>query len=111
MSPTLPKSYKAAVVEHKDAKPELKDVELKLPGKGQILVKVLACGVCHSDDFVRIGALGDCFPRVLGHEIVGDVVAVGQDVMRFKEGERVGGAWHGGNNTPYTPAMSLGFGV
>lgn len=100
MSPTLPRSYKAAVIERKNGNPELKDVELKLPGKGQILVKVLACGICHSDDFVRTGALGDCFPRVLGHEIVGDVVAVGEDVIRFKEGERVGGAWHGGIKNP-----------
>lgn len=96
MSPTLPKSYKAAVFERKDGRPVLKDVELQLPGKGQILVKVLACGICHSDEGVRVGGLGDVFPRVPGHEIVGDVVAVGQDVVRFKEGERVGGAWHGG---------------
>lgn len=96
MSPTLPNSYKAAVFEGKDGKPVLKDVDLKLPDKGRILVKVLACGVCHSDEFLRIGALGDVFPRVPGHEIVGDIVAVGQDVVRFKEGDRVGGAWHGG---------------
>lgn len=96
MSPTLPKTYKAAVFEAKGGKPTLKDVELKPPGKGQVLVKVLACGVCHSDDFIRIGVMGDVFPRVPGHEIVGDVVAVGDEVSRFKEGDRVGGAWHGG---------------
>lgn len=102
MSPSLPDSYKAVVFEAKDGAPTIKNVELKQPGKGQILVKVLACGICHSDEGVRTGGLGDVFPRVPGHEIVGDVVAVGDNVDRFKGGERVGGAWHGGT-TPYVP--------
>lgn len=97
MSPSLPKTYKAASFESKGAeKLTLKDVDLKQPEKGQILVKVLACGVCHSDEFERQGHLGNDFPRVPGHEIVGDVVAVGEGVTRFKGGERVGGPWHGG---------------
>lgn len=96
MTPSLPKNYKAASFESQGSKLTLKDVELKQPQQGQILVKVLACGVCHSDEFERQGALGNSFPRVPGHEIVGDVVAVGDGVSRFKGGERVGGAWHGG---------------
>lgn len=96
MASSLPKQYKAAVIGEKGSKVALKDVDLKQPGKGQVLVKILACGVCHSDDFIRQGHLGDVFPRVPGHEIVGDIVAVGEDVTRFKGGERVGGPWHGG---------------
>lgn len=100
MSPSLPKTYKAASFESKGAdKLTLKDVDLKQPEKGQILVKILACGVCHSDEFERQGHLGNDFPRVPGHEIVGDVVAVGEGVTRFKGGERVGGPWHGGKQS------------
>lgn len=42
--------------------------------------------------------MGDVFPRVPGHEIVGDVVQVGEGVTRFSGGERVGGPWHGGHD-------------
>lgn len=99
MAPSLPKTYKAAIIESKGANLAIKDFDLKEPGKGEVLVKVLACGVCHSDDVARQGLLGDVFPRVPGHEIVGDVVAVGENVTRFKGGERVGGPWHGGKQT------------
>jgi D-arabinose 1-dehydrogenase-like Zn-dependent alcohol dehydrogenase len=44
------------------------------------------------------GRFGDLFPRVPGHEAVGDVVAVGDGVRNFRVGERVGGAWHGGKS-------------
>lgn len=98
---SLPKTYQAAFFEAKGAKLTLKDVKLQEPGPGYILVKVLACGICHSDRFVQLGLLGDLFPRVPGHEAVGYVVAVGEGVTRFKGGERVGAAWHGGK-TPST---------
>ncbi|EFQ33670.1 alcohol dehydrogenase GroES-like domain-containing protein [Colletotrichum graminicola] len=96
---SLPKTYKAAVVESKSAPLKIVDQELKQPGPGLILVKVLACGVCHSDVGMQEGGFGDSvFPRVPGHEVVGDVVAVGEGVSRFSGGERVGGAWHGGHD-------------
>ncbi|KAF7561647.1 hypothetical protein G7046_g2493 [Stylonectria norvegica] len=98
MSLTLPRSYKAAFFEKKGEVLTLKDVDLQQPNPGYILVKVLACGVCHSDLFVQQGYLGDVFPRVPGHEVVGDVVSVGEGVNRFKVGERVGAAWHGGHD-------------
>lgn len=64
------------------------------PGPGQILIRVKACGVCHSDlhivdgdwDFVPM-------PRVPGHEAVGVVAATGADVSRLKVGDRVGMPW------------------
>ncbi|KAI8292262.1 hypothetical protein K4K60_009463 [Colletotrichum sp. SAR11_57] len=96
---SLPKTYKAAVIKSVRAPLEIVDQELKKPGPGQVLVKVLACGVCHSDVVVQEGGFGDgLFPRVPGHEIIGDVVAVGDGVSRFQGGERVGGAWHGGHD-------------
>ncbi|EOO00575.1 putative alcohol dehydrogenase protein [Phaeoacremonium minimum UCRPA7] len=97
MTVSLPTTYKAAFFENKGAKLTLRDVEIQQPGPGYILVKILACGICHSDLFVQQGYLGDVFPRVPGHEAIGDIVAVGEGVTRFKGGERVGAAWHGVN--------------
>ncbi|KAM0543964.1 hypothetical protein ACHAPJ_012059 [Fusarium lateritium] len=98
MSPSLPATYKALFFERKGSDLTLQEVQLQQPGPGYILVKVLACGICHSDLFVKKGRLGDVFPRVPGHEAVGDVVAVGEGVANFKTGERVGAAWHGGHD-------------
>jgi D-arabinose 1-dehydrogenase-like Zn-dependent alcohol dehydrogenase len=94
MSPSLPKTYKALVVKSAGGPLEMEDIELKLPEAGHVLVKVIACGVCHSDAGVQQGHLGPVFPRIPGHELVGDVV--GSGVTRFSGGERVGGPWHGG---------------
>ncbi|CVL03487.1 related to ADH2-alcohol dehydrogenase II [Fusarium proliferatum] len=95
---SLPKTYKATSFDESGSKLTLKEVELQQPGPGFILAKVLACGICHSDSWVQQGRFGDLFPRVPGHELVGDVVAVGDGVANFKVGERVGGAWHGGHD-------------
>ncbi|KAH9894685.1 alcohol dehydrogenase [Xylariomycetidae sp. FL2044] len=100
---SLPKSYKAAVFEGGNKPIAVKELELKQPGPGQVLVKVLTCGVCHTDLFIGGGAFGDIFPRVPGHEIIGDVVAVGEKVTRFTGGERVGGPWHGGHDGTCRP--------
>lgn len=94
----LPKTYKAAAVTGVGQSFELRDVTLKQPGPGQVLVKVLACGVCHSDVALSEGEMGDLFPRVPGHELVGTVVALGPDISTLTVGERVGGAWHGGHD-------------
>ncbi|EWY82783.1 hypothetical protein FOYG_14876 [Fusarium oxysporum NRRL 32931] len=95
---SLPKTYQAASFDESGSKLALKEVELQQPRPGFILVKVLACGVCHSDSWMQQGCFGDLFPRVPGHEAVGDVVAVGDGVRNFRVGERVGGAWHGGHD-------------
>lgn len=59
MASTLPKTYKAAVFEKANDKLTMKDVELKQPEEGQVLIKVLANGVCHSDAMVQSGAMGN----------------------------------------------------
>jgi threonine dehydrogenase-like Zn-dependent dehydrogenase len=64
----------------------------------QILVKVLAVGVCHSDAAVQQGLFGNGFPIVPGHEIIGNVAAVPESEKLWKEGDRVGGPWHGGHD-------------
>lgn len=96
--PSLPKTYKAVVLGKAGAPFKLQDVELKHPGPGQVLVKVLACGVCFSDVGTAEGHMGDVFPVTPGHEIVGNVVEVGEGVKDMAIGLRVGGPWHGGHD-------------
>jgi D-arabinose 1-dehydrogenase-like Zn-dependent alcohol dehydrogenase len=68
------------------------------PGRGQVRIKVEACGICHSDALVKEGLWpGIQYPRVPGHEIAGRVDAVGPDATLWKPGQRVGVGWHGGH--------------
>jgi alcohol dehydrogenase/propanol-preferring alcohol dehydrogenase len=68
------------------------------PGRGQVRIKVEACGVCHSDTIVKeTGWPGMQYPRVPGHEIAGRIDTVGADVTQWKPGQRVGVGWHGGH--------------
>lgn len=92
---TLPKTFKAAVISSAGGNFEIVEKTLEAPTSGQIIVKVLACGVCASDNMVKYGMAP--LPRVAGHEIVGDVVAVPSGETRWKVGDRVGSGWHGGH--------------
>jgi len=66
------------------------------PGPGQVLLAVQACGVCRTDLHVADGELPNPkLPLVLGHEIVGTVVATGAGVQRFTADQRVGVPWLG----------------
>lgn len=70
-------------------------IELRAPARGQVLLKVRACGVCRTDLHVMDGELPDPrLPIVPGHEIVGEVVACGDDVT-WKLGTRLGVPWLG----------------
>ncbi|KAF4877793.1 Alcohol dehydrogenase patD [Colletotrichum siamense] len=95
---SLPSSYKIAVAEAPGSPLALKDIPMPTVGDKQVLVKVLACGVCHTDAAVAAGYFDNSFPRVPGHEIIGDVVQVGSAVEEVKPGDRVGGSWHGGHD-------------
>jgi propanol-preferring alcohol dehydrogenase len=65
------------------------------PGPGELLVEVLACGVCRTDLHVVDGEIPANYPIVPGHEIVGQVVALGDGVSGFAIGQRVGIPWLG----------------
>ncbi|HSC95972.1 MAG TPA: zinc-dependent alcohol dehydrogenase family protein [Burkholderiales bacterium] len=72
------------------------DLPVPRPGRGQLLIKVRACGVCRTDLHVVDGDLAQGkMPIVPGHEIVGTVAEKGPDVERFAIGERVGVPWLG----------------
>ncbi|MCJ1393549.1 hypothetical protein MMC18_006424 [Xylographa bjoerkii] len=99
MAPSLPKSYKVAVFKKVDEPLTIEEVDLKEPEAGEVLIKVEACGVCHSDAEVKSGHMGNSFPIVPGHEVIGKVVAVGPgDKPLYKIGDRIGGGWHGGHD-------------
>jgi len=69
------------------------------PARGQVRIKVEACGICHSDVLVKEGLWpGIQYPRVPGHEIAGRIDALGADVTNWKRGQRVGVGWHGGHD-------------
>jgi alcohol dehydrogenase, propanol-preferring len=74
----------------------LTEMRLPQPSPHQILIRVLACGVCRTDLHVVDGELTDGkLPIIPGHEIVGRVTATGAAVTRFRSGDRVGVPWLG----------------
>lgn len=91
----MPKTMKAAVV-HAFGKPlEIREVAVPEPGPGQVLVKVAASGVCHTDLHAAEGdwPVKPNPPFIPGHEGVGYVVGVGAGVTHIREGDRVGVPW------------------
>ena len=72
----------------------LTDLSQPVPGRRQILVRVSACGVCHTElDEIEGRVAPSRFPMILGHEIVGRVKGLGREAGKFKKGDRVGIAW------------------
>lgn len=72
------------------------DLPRPVPGPGEVLLRVNACGVCRTDVHVVDGELPHPkLPLIPGHEIVGSVVELGHGVDRFRVGERVGVPWLG----------------
>jgi propanol-preferring alcohol dehydrogenase len=69
------------------------------PGTGELLIRVLACGVCRTDLHLAEGDLPPRSPDITpGHEVVGEVVATGPGTTRFRPGDRVGAAWLAGTD-------------
>ncbi len=91
-------TMRAVVVSEAGGDLELQEREVPSPGLGEALVRVHACGVCHSDMFAKEGAYpGVSFPVVPGHEIAGEISALGDHVDGWEVGQRVGVGWFGGN--------------
>ncbi len=83
----------AAVVPAANSSWQIKDVPQPEPGPNQVLVKMHASGICYTDVHQTLGRLPGPFPRILGHEPVGEIVAVASEVTTRKVGDRVGTAW------------------
>jgi propanol-preferring alcohol dehydrogenase len=87
---------KAMVLEAVGQPLSLRELPVPKPGPGEVLVRIAACAVCRTDLHVVDGELSDPkLPLIPGHEIVGRIEQVGEDVTRFKAGERVGIPWLG----------------
>ncbi len=86
---------KAAVVNEFNEKLEVKEVTISKPGLGEILVKMEACGVCHTDLHAAQGdwPVKPKLPVIPGHEGVGIVEEIGEGVTSIKVGDRVGIPW------------------
>ena len=90
------KSMRAMLLDAPRTPLHLAELPIPAPGTGQVLLKVHACGVCHTDLHILDGELSQPkLPLVLGHQIVGTVVQAGPGAQRFKIGDRVGVPWLG----------------
>jgi D-arabinose 1-dehydrogenase-like Zn-dependent alcohol dehydrogenase len=90
---------KVAQVPKPGADFQIVEREIPTPGAGHVRIKVLACGVCHSDMLTKEGLWpGIQYPRVPGHEVAGVIDEVGVGVSEWKNGQRVGVGWHGGHD-------------
>lgn len=79
---------------------ELVERDIPKPSDGQVLIKVQACGICHSDSMVKEGHWpGVQYPRIPGHEVAGVISEVGAGVNSWSVGQRVGVGWYGGHCT------------
>ncbi|CCM00121.1 uncharacterized protein FIBRA_02148 [Fibroporia radiculosa] len=93
-----PKSYRAYAFLERGGSLCAIDVPWKDPQPGHVVVKVLACGVCASDEVVKYQLFSSVvYPRIPGHEIIGDVVAIAPGEVRWKLGDRIGAGWHVGH--------------
>jgi dehydrogenase len=84
---------KASIVPAQNQKWQITDLPQPEPGPNQVLIKVRASGICYTDVHETRGELPGAFPRTLGHEAVGQIVAVGVGVRGRKVGDRVGVPW------------------
>lgn len=89
---------KAVQVPKAGADFKIVEIDKPTPKDNEVLIKVEACGICHSDNIVKEGGFpGLEYPRIPGHEVVGIIENVGKDVKNWKKGQRVGVGWHGGH--------------
>ena len=85
----MPQTVQGVIARNKGADVELVNVIVPDPGPGEAVVKVEACGVCHTDLHYREGGIGDDFPYLLGHEAAGVVESVGDGVTDVAPGDFV----------------------
>lgn len=89
----MPRKIDAYVVGEKNAPFVRETLDLDDPGPGEVLVKVVGTGVCHTDLNTQAGDMPQPFPNVLGHEGSGVIEAVGPDVNNLAVGDHVVMGW------------------
>lgn len=85
----MPQTVQGVIARAKDAPVEVVPVVVPDPGPGEVIVKVQACGVCHTDLHYRDGGINDEFPFLLGHEAAGVVEEIGEGVTDVAVGDYV----------------------
>jgi S-(hydroxymethyl)mycothiol dehydrogenase len=85
----MPQKVRGVIARSQGAAVELVDVVIPDPGPGEVLVKVIACGVCHTDLHYREGGINDSYPFLLGHEAAGTVESIGAGVTAVEAGDFV----------------------
>ncbi|MFF2089370.1 zinc-binding dehydrogenase [Paenibacillus sp. NPDC058174] len=91
------KMMKAIQIPAKGVPMQLVEVPVPLPGRGQVLLRIEACGVCNGDSLTIKGAAPQ-YPRIPGHEVIGIVEELGAGSSLWNIGQRVGIGWHGGHD-------------
>ena len=92
----MPQTVKGVISRAKGEPVELVDIVVPDPGPGEAVVKIEACGVCHTDLHYREGGINDEYPFLLGHEAAGTVEAVGEGVTEVEPGDFVILNWRAG---------------
>jgi S-(hydroxymethyl)mycothiol dehydrogenase len=85
----MPQQVRAVVARSKGAPVTTETITIPDPGPGEVIVKVQACGVCHTDLHYREGGINDEFPFLLGHEAAGIVETIGEGVTHVEVGDFV----------------------
>lgn len=92
----MPRTMQAMVLEKQKEQLVLKELPVPQPNPDQVLIRIHACGICRTDLHVADGDLTEPkLPLILGHEIVGTVVLIGESVKQLKAGDRIGVPWLG----------------
>lgn len=91
---SIPASFRAAVLQEPGKPLEIREVTLRSLGPGNVLVRVDASGLCHTDLEIMRGTLAYPTPVILGHELAGTVAAIGAGVESLRAGQRVVGSWN-----------------
>jgi alcohol dehydrogenase len=89
-------TMRAMTVPDAGASLQMIERDLPAPGPHEVLLRVIACGVCHSDSITVEGLMPITYPRVPGHEVIGTLEAIGSNVRGWHVGMRVGVGWFGG---------------
>ena len=85
----MPQQVRGVIARAKGKSVEIATITIPDPGPGEVVVKIAACGVCHTDLTYREGGINDEFPFLLGHEAAGFVENVGAGVDSVQEGDFV----------------------
>ena len=85
----MSQSARAVICRNKDAPLVVERITVDSPQRGEVMLKLAACGVCHSDLSATNGTIAMQLPLILGHEAAGEVIEVGEGVADLKPGDHV----------------------